>query len=69
MFDDMTFFEVSKILSRWYDVHFHFENENLKNLKIDGVLGKHKNIEKFLITLKNTNNINYNISENTIYIE
>ena len=56
-------------MARWYDVEFYFENEELANLKINGVLSKNQNIEYILITLKNIKNISYEINENKIYIK
>ncbi|MCK0131634.1 FecR family protein [Flavobacteriaceae bacterium F08102] len=67
-FRNKTFFEVSKVLERWYNVEFIFQNKEVEQLKIVGVLSKYNNLEQFLITLKNTNNINYKINKNTIYI-
>lgn len=68
-FTDMEFAEVTKVLSRWYDVEFNFENVELSKLKINGVLRKNQNIEHILITLKNLENIQYNIHGKTINIK
>ncbi|WP_372801017.1 FecR family protein [Lutibacter sp.] len=64
-----SFFEVSKVLERWYNVKIVFEKNELKDFKITGVSSKHQNIENFLKTLKNTNNITYEIKEDIIYIK
>ena len=45
------------------------KNEEVANLKINGVLSKNQNIEYILITLKNIENINYQIKGNKIYIK
>ena len=61
--------EIAKVLERWYEVEFHFDNPDLKNIEFQGVISKYKNIESFLITLKNTENINYKIKDNQIHIK
>jgi len=68
-FHKKSFFEVSKVLERWYNVKIVFEKNELKDFKITGVSSKHQNIENFLKTLKNTNNITYEIKEDIIYIK
>jgi ferric-dicitrate binding protein FerR (iron transport regulator) len=68
-FSEMEFAEVAKVLSRWYNVEFNFENQALAQLKINGVLSKDQNIEFILITLQNLENIDYKITENVIIIK
>lgn len=68
-FEEKPFEDVAKVLSRWYDVEFYFDNDVIKKLKINGVLRKDQNIEHVLIALKNIKNISYEINENRIYIK
>jgi len=63
------FKEVAKVLERWYNVEFSFKSEDVANLKINGVLSKNQNIEYILITLKNIENIKYQIKGNKILIK
>lgn len=68
-FEDSSLEDIMKVLTRWYDVEFIIENEALQNLKFNGTLGRNQNIEIVLLTLKNTNNISYEIIEKTIIIK
>ena len=44
--------EIMKVLSRWYDIDVQFENEVLKKVGFNGVLGKEQNIEDILKRIK-----------------
>ncbi len=44
--------EIMKVLSRWYDIDVRFENDVLKNVGFNGVLGKEQNIEDILKRIK-----------------
>lgn len=68
-FKDTSLFEITKVLSRWYDVQFIYENEELKSIKYNGVLDKNHSIETILSILKTTNNINYEIKNKTISLK
>ena len=60
--------EIMKVISRWYDVDFIFENEELGNLKFKGVLDKTLEIEEILSIIKSTSINDYEIKNNTIII-
>lgn len=68
-FTNKPFIEVTEVLARWYNVEFHFENKALEQFKINGVISKNQNVEYFLFTLKNIENINYSIKDKHIYIK
>lgn len=68
-FTNKAFVEVTEVLARWYNIEFHFENKTLEQFKINGVISKDQNVEYFLFTLKNIENINYKIKDNHIYIK
>ncbi len=68
-FTNKAFVEVAEVLARWYNIEFHFENKTLEQFKINGVISKDQNVEYFLFTLKNIENINYKIKDNHIYIK
>lgn len=68
-FKDTSLFEITRVLSRWYDVKFIYENEELKSIKYNGVLDKNHSIETILSILKTTNNINYEIKNKTISLK
>jgi len=62
--------DIMKVLSRWYDTEVVFFNQNIEEIKFNGVLSKNQNIEDILITIKNTNFINaYEIHKNTITLK
>lgn len=44
--------EIMKVLSRWYDIDVQFENEELKKVGFNGVLGKEQKIEDILKRIK-----------------
>lgn len=44
--------EIMKVLSRWYDVEVQFENEELKKVGFNGVLGKEQKLEDILNRIK-----------------
>ncbi|MBJ7879221.1 FecR family protein [Gelidibacter salicanalis] len=62
--------EIVTVLSRWYDIEFEFDNENLENVKFNGVLLKKQSIEEILIIIKETKFINaYEITDKIIIIK
>lgn len=70
VFKGMSLKEISKVLSRWYDVDIEFAEAALENVKFNGVLNKNQNIEEILTTIKNTNFINaYEIKNNKIILK
>jgi ferric-dicitrate binding protein FerR (iron transport regulator) len=44
--------EIMKVLSRWYDIEVQFENQDSKNARFNGVLGKEQKIEDILKRIK-----------------
>ncbi|OOG69820.1 FecR family protein [Flavobacterium sp. A45] len=69
VFKGMTLKEISKVLSRWYDVEIIFADPVLGNVKFNGVLNKNQNFEDILTTIKNINFINaYEIKNKKIII-
>ena len=69
-FEDLTLREITKVLSRWYDVDFVFLNKSIENKKFVGVLDKNQNLEDILLTIKNFGIIReYRINERTIVLK
>lgn len=61
--------DISRVLSRWYDVDFVFIDKATEAIKFKGVLNKNQSIDQILELIKNTNYINnYEINNNTIII-
>ena len=62
--------EVTKVLSRWYDVDFIIKDETLYDITFKGVLGKDQNIEDVLNTIITSRKLsNYEINDKIITIE
>lgn len=69
-FEDLTLRDITKVLSRWYDVDFVFLNKSIENKKFVGVLDKNQNLEDILSTIKNFGIIReYRINERTIVLK
>jgi ferric-dicitrate binding protein FerR (iron transport regulator) len=69
-FEDLTLKEITKVLSRWYDVDFVFLNKSLENEKFVGVLDKNQNLEDILSIIKNFGIIReYKINGKTIVLK
>jgi ferric-dicitrate binding protein FerR (iron transport regulator) len=68
-FKDKSLYEITKVLSRWYDVNVEFENKELRQITFNGVFRKAQKIENILNILKNTNEIDYSINQNTIIMK
>ncbi len=61
-FRDMRLVDIMKVLSRWYDINVRFENKKLENIRFNGSLRKDQNLDEILLTIKNINNINYELN-------
>lgn len=61
--------EIMNVISRWYDIDIEFENKLYENKKFNGSLSRNQNIENILLTIKNTNNITYEIKSDKIIIK
>ena len=68
-FNEKSLTEIMKVLSRWYDIDIEIQNKSIKKLLFKGSIGKDQQIETILITLKNTKNISYEITDNKIIIK
>ncbi len=69
-FEDLTLIDITKVLSRWYDVDFVFLNKSLENEKFVGVLDKNQNLEDILSTIKSFGIIReYKINGKTIVLK
>jgi transmembrane sensor len=70
VFKGMTLKDISRVLSRWYDVDIAFADPALGNVKFNGVLNKNQKLEDILTTIKNINFINaYEIKNNKVIIK
>lgn len=53
--------DMTKVLSRWFNIEFQFQTENLKTIKFTGAINKKEKIQKILDIIKKTNKVNYDI--------
>ena len=68
-FDNKPLEEIAKVLSRWYDVDFKFQNSELKLEEFIGVLSKNQDLEEIMNQIKNTGIINnYKIENNEVIL-
>ncbi|WP_343330580.1 FecR family protein [Polaribacter staleyi] len=65
-FDNTSLLEITKILSRCYDVDISFEDEKIKDLRFNGVLSKKQDIKFVLDAIINTTDITYEIKNTKI---
>ena len=65
-FRDKTLDDISRQLSRWYDVQFEFSDPNLRTVRFKGVINKDQPLVDILELIKNTNYIKaYEINNET----
>ncbi|MEP1487947.1 MAG: FecR family protein [Algibacter sp.] len=70
MLQQKTLKEIMKILSRWYDIEVIFNNEDLEEIRFEGVLNKNQDIEEILNNIKNFGVIkNFEIHNKTITLK
>jgi transmembrane sensor len=70
VFKGMPLKDISKVLSRWYDVDIEFADPVLGSVKFNGVLNKNQKLEEILTTIKNINFINaYEIKNHKVIIK
>ncbi|AUC86391.1 hypothetical protein CW731_14370 [Polaribacter sp. ALD11] len=65
-FKNLQLTEITKVLSRWYDVDISIQNKEIENLRFNGVLNKKQDIEFVLEAITNTSNITYEIKDKNI---
>lgn len=66
-FKSKPLYEITKVLSRWYNVEFSFTNEEVKEAKFMGVISKDSPLEDILISIKNSGFItSYKIDKTSI---
>ena len=67
-FRNMSLEEMTKILARWYDIEFQFNNDEIRKIKFSGNLKRYENIQTILVKLSKTNEITFSAYENTIFL-
>lgn len=68
-FNRMSFFELSKILERNYNVEFIFKNPKLKEMTFNGVFYEYESIDSILKVLEVNSNFSFKRVHEKVYIE
>ncbi|TGV00954.1 FecR family protein [Flavivirga rizhaonensis] len=68
-FKNMPLKDIMKTLSRWYDTQAIFIDPEIEGIKFTGVLGKDQSIQDILTIITNSNNLTYEIKNNTIFLK
>ncbi|MGX1930996.1 FecR family protein [Flagellimonas sp. 2504JD4-2] len=61
--------DIMKILSRWYDIDYIFNDPAKESKRFTGVLGRESTIDQILMHLQKTNEIKFTIYDRTVIIE
>lgn len=67
-FSDEPLNEILNEVSRWYDVKVVYKNENLKNLRFEGVIPRYENLSTLLNTLEKSGEVKFILKDNTIHV-
>ena len=68
-FDDMTLEDIMHNIERMYDVHIHYSNEAMKQLRFSGECSRFSSVETFMSLLSMTEDFGYLIDGRDIYIQ
>lgn len=68
-FDDLPLEQLMKRLSRWYNIQFDFQQDDLKKKLFTGGFKKYENIENVLEMIQETNDVKFKVQNNEIIIE
>ena len=68
-FENISLYDLTKRLGRWYSVDFFFDEDFLKEIKFNGAVRKDKPLSSILTILKETNHIAYEVNGDTIVIK
>ncbi len=58
--------DITKVLSRWYDIEVIFAREDIKQITFTGVFKKVQDINEILKSIESTNEVTYIINQKTI---
>lgn len=69
-FEEKSFYDIMKVLARWYDIEVEFKNKTIEKEEFNGILGKDQNIEEILSNIKNFGIIKqYEIIDKKVVLE
>lgn len=67
-FERETLEEITAQLERWYDVHFFFLRESMKQERFTGVVRKDDSIEYLLSLIEKTTNVKFSVNGQTVTV-
>ena len=68
-YERMSLFDITRQLSRWYDVEFVYEAEEFRNHPFTGIVKRDQSLEDVLSLIEKTTNIKFKILGRTIIIK
>ena len=68
VFQKQTLEEVMRMISRWYNINFIFEEENIKHISFSGNIKKYNEFQNVINMLELTGGLDFRIEGRTIYI-
>lgn len=69
IFRGQTLEEVAKVLKRWYDIDFVFDNALVRETEYTGVVKKEENIESFIRIVNEISSFECQLKDNILYIK
>lgn len=68
MFDNLSMEEIAKLLSRWYDVEFEFENDNVKQFRFSADIKRYASFGDVLHIFEKTGQLSFEVHGKTIKV-
>jgi transmembrane sensor len=68
VFDNLSFYDISTLLSRWYDVQFEFGDDEVKNYRFTADIKKYGSFRDVLRFFEKTNQLSFEIEGRTIRV-
>lgn len=67
-FEDQTLEEIMYILSRWYNFHYFFKDNSVREIKLSGKLDRYANVASLLTLFEKSAPISFEIKDHIIWI-
>lgn len=67
-FQKMPLDELSKVLERWYNVKFVYENEMIRHICFSGTVKRSKSLKFMLDFIEETSNVQYKVRNEIVYL-
>lgn len=69
IFQDESLENIMNIMARWYDLKVVFENTDKKELSFTGEINRYENFENTAEIIQKTNEVQFKLTEKTLYIK